>query len=169
VCTGNRFRSPLAAALFTAEAEGLPVEVASLGTLDLGPEPALPEAVAIAEGLRLDLSDHRARRIDDLTNYDLVVGFERKHVKAAVVDAGAAVEKTFTLPELLELLRTLSEPRPIDPRARIQAAHAARPPDFRTAPIPEIADPLGLSAPVQRDIAHEVEEQVAELSEQLFD
>lgn len=169
MCTGNRFRSPLAAALFTAEAEGLPVEVASLGTLDLGPESALPEAVAIAEELRLDLSDHRARKIDDLTIYDLVVGFERKHVKAAVVDAGAAVEKTFTLPELVELLRTLPEPRPNDPRARIQAAHAARPPDFRTASVPEIADPLGLPAPVQREIAQEVEEGVAELAEQLFD
>ena len=36
VCTGNRFRSPLAAALLESEAEGLPVEIASLGTLDLG-------------------------------------------------------------------------------------------------------------------------------------
>jgi protein-tyrosine-phosphatase len=36
VCTGNRFRSPLAAALFRSAAEGLPVEVASAGTLDLG-------------------------------------------------------------------------------------------------------------------------------------
>ena len=103
VCTGNRFRSPLAAALFESEAEGLPVEIASLGTLELGEEPALPEAVALAEGLGLDLSAHRARSVAELElgAYDLVLGFERKHVVASVVDAKAKIERTFTLPELL--------------------------------------------------------------------
>ena len=107
VCTGNRFRSPLAAALFESEAENLPVEVASLGTLDLGDEPALPEAVALAEGLGLDLTAHRARSVAELElgAYDLVLGFERKHVVASVVDAKAKIERTFTLPELLGLLR----------------------------------------------------------------
>ena len=145
------------------------MEVASFGTLDLGPEPALPEAVAIAGELGLDLSEHRAARIAGLDRFDLVVGFERKHVTASVVDAGASAERTFTLPELVELLRSLPEPLPNDPRSRIQAAHSARPPDFRTEPVPEITDPLGLSAAVQREIAHEVEEQVAELAELVFD
>jgi hypothetical protein len=34
VCTGNRFRSPLAAALFGRATAGLPVSVSSRGTLD---------------------------------------------------------------------------------------------------------------------------------------
>ena len=156
--------------MFAAETDGLPVEVSSLGTLDLGPVPALPEAVTLAEelGLGLDLTSHRARQLGDLRDRDLVVGFERKHVMAAVVDAGAAVERTFTLPELVELLRGLSAP-PADARERIAAAHAARPPDFRNRPLAEIRDPLGLSAPEQRAVARTVEVQVSELATALFD
>jgi protein-tyrosine-phosphatase len=142
------------------------VEVSSLGTLDLGPEPALPEAVTLAQELGLDLAGHRARRLRDLHDHDLVLGFERKHLMAAVVDAGAAVERTFTLPELVELL---DRRRVGTPRERIAAAHAARPPDFRNRPLPEIRDPLGLSAPEQRAVARAVEEQVSELAAALFD
>ena len=141
------------------------MEVSSLGTLDLGPVPALPEAVTLAAELGLDLASHRARQLDDLRDRDLVVGFERKHVMAAVVDAGAPVEKTFTLPELVDLLDTRAGP----PRDRIAAAHAARPKDFRNREMPEIPDPLGLSAPEQRAVARTVQEQVSELAAALFD
>jgi protein-tyrosine-phosphatase len=144
------------------------VEVASLGTLDLGPEPALPEAVVIGEELGLDLSSHRASKIDELGGYDVVLGFERKHVMASVVDAGAAIERTFTLPELIALLAAAG-PLPPDARERVAKAHAARPPDFRNVPLPEIRDPLGLSAPEQREIAREVARQVRDLAEALFD
>jgi protein-tyrosine-phosphatase len=169
VCTGNRFRSPLAAALLTVETEGLAVEISSLGTLDLGPEPALPEAVAIAGELGLDLSDHRAHsiRAGELRGHDLVVGFERKHVVASVVDGGAAVERTFTLPELTALLGEAAAPYAAP--ARIRRAHERRPPDFRTAPLAELRDPLGLSAPEQREIARELETLVERLVAGLFD
>ena len=143
------------------------MEVASFGTLDLGPVPALPEAVALAGELGLDLSGHRARHLADLRGQDLVVGFERGHMAAAVVDAGAAVERTFTLSELVELLDRLSAP-PRDARGRIEAAHAARPPDFRNRPL-EIRDPLGLPPPAQRAIARAVQEEVSELAAALFD
>jgi protein-tyrosine-phosphatase len=151
--------------VFSAETEELPVEVSSLGTLDLGPVPALPEAVALADELGLDLTGHRARQLDDLRDRDLVVGFERKHVMAAVVEAGAPVEKTFTLPELVDLLHDRTD----SPRDRIAAAHAARPRDFRNQPLPEIPDPLGLSAPEQRAVARTVDEQVSALVVALFD
>ncbi len=130
--------------------------------------PALPEAVTLAEELGLDLASHRARQLGGLRDHDLVLGFERKHVTAAVVDGGAAVERTFTLPELVELLRGLSAP-PADARERIAEAHAARPPDFRNRPLPEIRDPLGLPAPEQRAVARAVEDQVSELAAALFD
>ena len=61
VCTGNLFRSPLAAELFRAELAGLPVVVSSAGTLNLGAVPAEPEAVEQAALLGADLSSHRAR------------------------------------------------------------------------------------------------------------
>jgi hypothetical protein len=90
-------------------------------------------------------------------------------VTAAVVDAGAPVEKTFTLPELVKLLGDLANPLPPGARERVGRAHAARTPDFRNSPLPEIRDPLGLPAPDQRAVAHAVEEQAARLAAALFD
>jgi protein-tyrosine phosphatase len=169
VCTGNRFRSPLAAALLESDTEGLPLEIASLGTLDLGAEPALPEAVALAEELGVDLAAHRARTVaaEDLSAYDLVVGFERKHVVSSVVEGGASIERTFTLPELVGLLREAAETPP-SARDRIHAAHELRPPGFRNAPLPELPDPLGRSAPEQREIANRLADLVSELRDELF-
>ena len=176
VCTGNRFRSPLAAALLAQEVDGLPVRMVSLGTLDLGRKPALPEAVAIAKELGLDLSGHSSRNLAsvELDSFDLVLGFERKHIMSAVVEAHAAIERTFTLPELVALLRQLAgPPLPADPveRAvvRIRQAHAIRPPGFRTAPVPELGDPLGKTLQAQRRTAAELSDLVSELAVGLFD
>jgi protein-tyrosine-phosphatase len=150
------------------------VAVVSQGTLELGPVPALPEAVKMAESYGLDLSGHRAQNVarGHLEACDLVLGFERLHVAAAVVDGGARLERTFTLPELLHLLDAVPEPPPQAEameraRARIQQAHAARPQDHRAA-VPEIADPLGKTSAAQRRIAEELRALVADLSRQLF-
>jgi low molecular weight protein-tyrosine phosphatase len=175
VCTGNRFRSPLAAALLAQEAHGLPVEIASLGTLELGAEPALPEAIEIARTLGLDLSSHRARSLAgaDLRGHDLVLGFERKHVLASVVDARAPLERTFTLPELVRLLREIpGPPLPSEPaersRVRIRQAHVARLPGFRDEPMEELGDPLGLSEPEQHETARQLAKLVSTLARRLF-
>jgi protein-tyrosine phosphatase len=176
VCTGNRFRSPLAAALLAREADGVPVRIVSLGTLDLGSKPALPEAVALAQELGLDLSGHASRTLAsaELEPFDLVLGFERKHVVASVVEAGAHLERTFTLPELIGLLRRLpGPPLPTDPveRAlvRIRQAHTVRPPGFRQGPMPELGDPLGKTLQAQRQTAAELDDLVSELAVSLFD
>jgi len=151
------------------------VAVTSLGTLALGPVPALPEAVKIAESYGLDLSSHRAQSIAgvNLETWDLVVAFERMHMAAAVVDGGARLEQTFTLPELLDLLDALPEPSRQGEamsraRARIQLAHSARPDEHRRNTVPEIADPLGRAPEVQRRIAEELRARVTELSRRLF-
>jgi protein-tyrosine-phosphatase len=151
------------------------VAVESRGTLELGPVPALPEAVKIAESYRLDLSDHRARSVGsaDLEACDLVLGFEQMHVATAVVDGGARLERTFTLPELLDLLDGIPEPpgqaeAMERARARIQRAHAARPLDHRASAVPEIADPLGKTPSAQRRTAEELRALVTELSRRLF-
>jgi protein-tyrosine-phosphatase len=176
VCTGNRFRSPLAAALLAREADGLPVQIVSLGTLDLGSKPALPEAVSLAQEIGLDLSGHASRNLAsvDLEPFDLVLGFERMHVMASVVDARARIERTFTLPELVGLLRRLpGPPLPTDPveRAlvRIRQAHAVRPPGFRNGPMPELGDPLGKTLQAQRQTTAELSDLVSELAVSLFD
>jgi protein-tyrosine-phosphatase len=175
VCTGNRFRSPLAAALMEEKTRGLPVEIMSLGILELGPEPALLEAIEIARGLGLELRDHRARSIADvdLGAFELVLGFERMHLLASVVDANAAIERTFTLPELIKLLGWIpGPPLPSDPveraRVRLRQAHLARPPDFRSLPMPELADPLGKTVLAQREIGREIVSMISHLSRGLF-
>ena len=174
VCTGNRFRSPLAAAFFEAAVTGLPVETASLGTLELGDAEALPEAVELAHQHGVDLREHRASGLQglDLSGEDLVVGFERKHLAAVVVEARAPIERTFTLPELVALLERMPPPpagEPLDrARAVIARAHAARPRDFRRAPVPELPDPLGRTRGEQHDIADEVKRLSERLAGGLF-
>jgi protein-tyrosine phosphatase len=162
VCTGNRFRSPLAAAAFATQV-AVPVQTVSAGLLALGPVPALPEAVELAQSFGLDLSSHRASDLSafDLESFDLVLGFERSHLQAVVVDASAHIERTFTLPELVLLLEEIPElgsgGAPMArARDRVMAAHAARAPDFRTSGMPEVVDPLGRSPREQRAIAEEV-------------
>jgi protein-tyrosine-phosphatase len=170
ICTGNRFRSPLAAAVFEAEVTRLrvPSEVRSYGLLDLDGMPALPEAVELGGKLGFDLAAHRSRALSagTLADADLVVGFERIHVATSVVDAGAARDRTFTLPEVVGLLHGVAGPEgeTTVARARAAVAGAARARrGHRTANLPEVADPLGFP----RRRAEEIAGQVRTLTEQL--
>jgi protein-tyrosine phosphatase len=173
LCTGNRFRSPLAEVLLREQTDGLPVTVSSAGTLSLGAVPALPEAVEAAIARGLDLGAHRCRHFSEagLGEADLVLGFERSHVAAAVVDGGARPERTFTLPELVELLREV-EPRAHEPieRAReaIALAHGLRKDRPRLMDLSELADPYGRSQRVYREAAERVEALCEELAARLF-
>lgn len=174
VCTGNRFRSPLAEALFRQATPAYAVHTHSYGTLDVGSAPPLEEAVAEASRFGIDLSGHLARPITgaDLSAADLVVGFERHHGVSAIVDARARRERTFTLPELVAALEELKvAPRP-DPLLRARRALALldlrpRPVDAQWEPT-EVVDPLGLALGVQREIAHTVEDQIRRLAQALF-
>ena len=175
ICTGNRFRSPLAAALLAAETQGLPVRIESVGMLELGPMPALPEAVSAARSFGLDLSAHTARDLAqlDLASFDLVLGFEQLHVRSAVGAGHAAAERTFVLPELVVLLEALpsspSLPEPIErARRRIQEADRLRAQAGSNATVHGIADPLGRPASVQRRTAEEVQTLVSQLARGLF-
>jgi protein-tyrosine phosphatase len=176
VCTGNRFRSPLAAALLSARTDGLPVRTSSVGILDLGSTTVLPEADRLGRSFGVVLSEHRTRSLNDvnLEPLDLVLAFEWTHVHAAIVDGRARIEQTFTLPELVGLLERL--PRApgaqsvpvVEARARVEAAHSLRPPGFRRTRSPEIPDPLGRSPSAQRRIGEEVRVLVDRLSRMLF-
>jgi protein-tyrosine phosphatase len=177
VCTGNRFRSPLAESLLrrAAAAEDLPVRVRSRGTLELGRAPALAEAIDEASRLGLDLERHLAHSLagESFADDDLVVGFERMHVVAAVRDAGALPERTFTLPELIGLLGSAAEPGAgEDPVARaregIARAHAARPADPELVGVPELPDPLGRPRPFFRQTADRLDALVGRLARELF-
>jgi protein-tyrosine phosphatase len=171
VCTGNRFRSAIAEALFTGLTDGLPVRATSAGTLDLGAVGVLPEALELAPALGIELSTHRARCIRnvDLSETDLVLGFEQVHLAAAVVDRGAPRERSFTLPELVALLPRTVVPRDGDPvahaRGAVRAAHEARDAEGRRL---ELGDPLGGSPELFRQTATELRALTETLVAKLF-
>jgi protein-tyrosine phosphatase len=177
MCTGNRFRSPLAAAIFAdaARKHGVPVIVESVGTFDSGSRPAFPETIEQATRLGFDISEHRARyaRKVDLTAVDLLIGFERAHVAYAIVDAGVAAERAFTLPELVQLLEFEDVPvRGADPasgaRLAIEQAGARRVALGRTPGSPEIIDPVTVPRRLQGQVADEIYDLVGRLVRELF-
>jgi protein-tyrosine phosphatase len=161
VCTGNQFRSPLAAAVFARETQGLAVRVSSCGTGALEGAPAFEEAAELGTRLSVDLSAHRSRRLGELGDADLVVGFEHQHVERAVVDAGAPRERAFTLPQLVELLE--SHPTSGSPDERLAAMQPGN-----VLEAPEIIDPYGEPGEVQEAIADEVEDLSRRLAVALF-
>lgn len=173
ICSGNRFRSPIAASILRGATDGLPVRVRSFGTLDLAPSPVLPEALELAPSLGLDLTSHRSRPLagEDLSSADLVIGFERMHVSLAVVNAGASRERTFLLTELVDRLEGVTLPEKLGAveraRAAVREADEARSADTR--PIPEeIADPIGGRPAAFRATADRVSSLTHRLARLLF-
>lgn len=176
ICTGNRFRSPLAAAFVERLTLGLPVRVETAGILELVGAPALEVALQVALVCGVDLSAHRSQplssvRLDDV---DVVLGFEEEHVRHAIVDGGAARSRSFTFREFVELLRHVM-PRdamglgPVE-RARAGVEHAA---ELRHEVLfaprrANVADSFGRSAKAQRDTAAEIRELSLRLVDGLF-
>jgi protein-tyrosine-phosphatase len=150
VCTGNRARSPFAAARTSQLTRGFPLSTASFGVLDLGPAPALPEAVRAAGVFGVDLAGHVARPLlgQRLEEFDLVLGFEQLHIATAAVEAGARRERIFLVTELADILArtrpsrtstaTVEEVLELVHADRLRAPAALRP----------ISDPVGRSRKV---------------------
>jgi protein-tyrosine phosphatase len=171
VCTANRFRSPLAARLLERLAQGLPLAVSSHGVLDLGPVGPLPEAVALGDRLGVDLRAHRARPLTahEAKDYDLLLGFERAHVASAVIELEVPRARTFTLPELVELLD--GTPYPLGTgaeNARSAVAAAQRLRATTTGIVPEVRDPVGGPPGLYREVAEQTAALTAALTARLF-
>ena len=176
VCSGNRFRSPLAAALVRRLTLGLPVEVASAGTLELDGAPPLAEARTVGAGWGLDLSGHRSRVVtpERVAGTDLVLGFEQMHVRHAVVDGAADRGRVFTLGEFVRLLDDLREPvggATLVERARLRvaAAQGARVGALGRLDIDELADPFGRSRKVYWTVGDELRRLSLALVTRLFE
>ncbi|HUP33408.1 MAG TPA: hypothetical protein VM184_10280 [Gaiellaceae bacterium] len=175
LCTANQFRSPLAAALLRARTAELPVEVRSAAVSGREGAPALDAALALGPGLGVDLAEHAARRLvlGELGDADLVLGFERTHVAAAVIDGGAARDRSFTMPEFAELAEAVPTPGLDEPVARARAVvrYAA---DRRAlgpahAGAPELADPAGGPAAAFEDAARRLSDLAERVVRALFD
>jgi protein-tyrosine phosphatase len=162
VCTGNRCRSPIAEEHLRRLTADLPIDVGSVGLLDLGAAPVLPEVLEVGRAAGLDLARHRARHLKsiDLANIDLVIGLERSHVAAAVVEAAVPYERAFTLKELVRLLEHIETPDEADPiqhaRAAVARAHELRGRDPSFVPGEDIEDPFGGPRSAYVDMVGEV-------------
>lgn len=109
---------------------------------------------------------------ENLAASDLVIGFERIHVATAVVEAEARRDRTFTLPELVELLEDTEIPAATDPveRARkaVSAAHERRGEIGPDEVFPEVADPWSQPNAVYAETARAVDVLCRRLVRRLF-
>src|SRR4051812_40661089 len=126
---------------------GVAALVASAGLLE-GGRPAAPEAVAVLAARGIDLGELRSRRLEVglVRDADLVLGMERRHIRAAAALDPTAPGRSFTVKQLLRrALRTPREPvrQPlVDWLGTLDDA----PPEERAAgdvAADDVADPLG--------------------------
>ncbi len=174
LCTANRFRSPIAAGFVRRLAAGVPVDVRSAAATGSDGRRALPQALDLAATRGVDLGAHRSRalRHGELEDADLVLGFERAHVAAAVVDGGASRERAFTMPEFVALAEAADPARSAEPvlgaRGVVTAAAALRSAAPPAAVPEELADPIGGPERGYREAALALEELSRRLVDVLF-
>lgn len=180
VCTGNICRSAMAQGflrdLLDRRFDGAGPEVRSAGTNGFEDSPAVPEAVRAAAERGVDISGHRGRRLArrHVLASDLVLGMAAHHAELIVRLVPEAAPRTFTLKELVRLLRAL----PSAPEragfseeaflARIAQADALRRGSAVGASDQDVPDPLGGSVETFRVVASELDDLCARLVAGLF-
>ena len=118
VCTANRFRSPLAAAILekalkegksaAGRTGGLPSlepwHVASAGTWATPGELVLPMVSEAAQKLGIDLSDHSSQRVSGvlLSEYDLILVMEAGHQEALKSEFPSLNDRIYLLSHVVE-------------------------------------------------------------------
>jgi protein-tyrosine phosphatase len=106
VCTADRFRSPLSAALFKhclkQEPDAQAWSVGSAGTWAEADRVVIPPTKSVADHLSLDLSTHKSRPIDRelLSQYDLILVMESNHREALLVEFPEMQDRLFLLSEV---------------------------------------------------------------------
>jgi len=133
LCSANRCRSPLAAALLRRELAGRPwsVSVSSAGVSPFAGSrlPVPPDGKMVARRFGIDLSGHVSSLVSPaaLETADLVLGMDRGHVREAVVIEPTCWARAFTLKELVRRGAHLG-PRPAGASLRswLEAVGASR-------------------------------------------
>lgn len=108
VCTANRFRSPLAAAIVRKQLEALGMaeswSIASAGTWARPGEPVMPGIEASVRQFGIDLSNHRSRRVNEalLSKYDLILVMQAGQKEAMLNEFPLLRERVYLLSEVVE-------------------------------------------------------------------
>jgi protein arginine phosphatase len=116
VCTGNVCRSPMAAALFTAEAEKFgessEFSVSSAGTWALEGEPASSNAQLIMQRRGLSLDKHAGRTVtaEMLKDADLIFVMTRHHQDSLCAEFPGVRSKIHLMSELAGQQFDISDP-----------------------------------------------------------
>ena len=176
VCTGNVCRSPIAEGLLRRATEhrtvGAPITVSSAGTAGWEGSPAMSEAVEAAAEREVDISGHVATRLRPgmAAVADLVLCMAAEHRDQIASDDPQALDRTFTLKELVRLLEGGARAA-ATPAARIAAAAAAVRAGAEAGEHQgeDIADPLGRPLDGYRAIASELDDWIVRLVPALFD
>ena len=154
VCTHNRTRSVMMSALLEQHARRDDLHHShvfrSAGFSEHGGELPTPKAIQLLAERDVDVSGYLSHYLGEtgVTGADLIVTSEHRHVVMLAGRWPEVYDRTFTLPEIVELgertgprgVRTL--------RQWLDALHTERPAplDYLDHPVGEIADPTGRSA-----------------------
>ena len=106
VCTANICRSPIAMGLLKRMLEDRQIDgdwqVESAGTWGLDGDPAAAGSQAVMNNLGIDISEHRARRVDYdlLRSYDLILTMENGHKEALCMEFPDFSDRIYMLSEM---------------------------------------------------------------------
>jgi len=108
VCTANRFRSPLAAALLERKLQELGLaeswNIGSAGIWADRGQPALPQVSDAAQRSNLDLSRHRSARVSEklLAQYDLILVMQASQKEALLTEYPHLHERIYLFSNVVE-------------------------------------------------------------------
>jgi protein-tyrosine phosphatase len=170
VCTANQCRSPMAEALLRQRVPEL--RIASAGTRAV-PATITAGARNALQRLGIALVGHESRRLDRaaVDGASLVLGLAREHVREAVVLQPTALEKVFTLKELVRRGTEIGRRRADESLADWlrRAGDGRSPADLlHSHPDDDVADPIGGPASGYEACARELVDLIDRLAELAF-
>lgn len=131
VCTGNVCRSPLAQQILHARLAGLPGQITSGGTYDMGGSEMPADAQRLAAMYGVDAAVSAAHRsavisADRLAAPDLILAMAREHRREIVGIAPSRLRSTFTVREFARLAADTSDAEVVSAAAAAGADSGAR-------------------------------------------
>ena len=152
VCTHNRTRSVMMNALLQQHAEraGRSFVFRSAGFSEAGGELPTHNAVQLLAARGIDVSGYLSHFLSKpgVVGADLIVTAERRHVVTIAGRWPEVCDRTFTLPEIVELGERVGPRGALTHQQWLDAVQTERPSplDYLDHPVGEIADPTGKSA-----------------------